>query len=357
MTILACLQGFALALVLTTPPLLTILDATTTYETVTHLSIYILTPFLVPFALAAALAVLGDGVIFHNDIDLKKALKSAAGGGIAGAMAMVIQVFALMPLRTLMNVQYRSGGGTREVAKRLWAEGKLPRFYAGLSAALFQGPLSRFGDTAANAGILALLESVDWPVAVKTIFASLASATFRMTLTPIDALKTTQQTQGGANGLKLLRDRVREQGIASLWYGALGTAAATFVGFYPWFATYNILSANLPPPHGLVLKLLRQAFIGFCASVVSDTISNSLRVLKTYRQTHEGDIGYGALPRSHRPSSRVLADVETPPHSHSRRRKGDHRQRRCPRPLWTRTPNPDSVRSRHRSSLRSCPPR
>jgi hypothetical protein len=36
----------------------------------------------------------------------------------------------------------------------------------------------------------------------------------------------------------------------------------------------------------------RQAFIGFAASVVSDTISNSLRVVKTYRQVHEGDVGY-----------------------------------------------------------------
>jgi hypothetical protein len=57
-------------------------------------------------------------------------------------------------------------------------------------------------------------------------------------------------------------------------------------------ATYNYLSELLPPSHNLIQKLLRQAFIGFSASVVSDTSSNSLRVLKTYRQTHAGDIGY-----------------------------------------------------------------
>lgn len=38
--------------------------------------------------------------------------------------------------------------------------------------------------------------------------------------------------------------------------------------------------------------LLRQAFIGFCASVISDTISNSLRVVKTYRQVHERRVSY-----------------------------------------------------------------
>ena len=94
----------------------------------------------------------------------------------------------------------------------------------------FQAPLSRFGDTAANAGIFALLDSLTWPVLVKTVFASLSSATFRMSLTPIDTLKTTQQTQGGVAGLKLLRERIRDRGVGTLWYGALVTAAATFVG-------------------------------------------------------------------------------------------------------------------------------
>lgn len=61
-----------------------------------------------------------------------------------------------------------------------------------------------------------------------------------------------------------------------------------------WFGTYNFLDANLPQPTTLVEKLARQAFIGFVASVVSDTVSNSLRVIKTYRQVHATRIGYFA---------------------------------------------------------------
>lgn len=93
-----------------------------------------------------------------------------------------------------------------------------------------QAPISRFGDTAANAGIFALLSTLTWPVLVKTIAASLSSALFRMTLTPIDTLKTTQQTRGGVEGLKLLRKRIRDHGIGCLWWGAVATAGATFVG-------------------------------------------------------------------------------------------------------------------------------
>jgi Mitochondrial carrier protein len=94
-----------------------------------------------------------------------------------------------------------------------------------------------------------------------------------------------------------------------LWYGAWATAAATFVGHYPvgtllttlpivdgnlfqWFGTYNQLDKVLPQPTTLGQQILRQAFIGFIASVISDTVSNSLRVVKTYRQVNETRIGY-----------------------------------------------------------------
>ncbi|THU98571.1 mitochondrial carrier [Dendrothele bispora CBS 962.96] len=229
------------------------------------------------------------------DFDLKKALKSALGGGLSGAAAMVLQVLTLMPLRTVMNYQYRYGTTTSQAIRTLYHEGGYRRYYQGLLAALIQGPVSRFGDTAANAGILAFLASntymKDLPVPVKTIFASLAAAAFRMILTPIDTVKTTMQTQG-AQGMAILKTRIKLYGIGTMWYGALATAAATFVGHYPWFVTYNTLQDSIPVPDSTIEKLLRQAFIGFVASVISDTVSNSLRVLKTYRQVNETKIGY-----------------------------------------------------------------
>lgn len=237
------------------------------------------------------------GFIDADDVefDLGKALKSALGGGLSGAAAMVLQVLTLMPLRTVMNYQYRYGATTTQAVKTLYADGGWTRYYQGLSAALIQGPVSRFGDTAANAGILALLHSNTFmrklPALIQTIFASLAAAAFRMILTPVDTVKTIMQTEGKA-GLPILRQRIRTYGVGTLWYGAFATAAATFVGHYPWFGTYNYLDATLPPPNTLVEKLLRQAFIGFAASIVSDTVSNSLRVVKTYRQVHQSRIGY-----------------------------------------------------------------
>lgn len=59
-----------------------------------------------------------------------------------------------------------------------------------------------------------------------------------------------------------------------------------------WYGTFNYLDDKLPIAHNVFQKLIRRAFIGFVASVISDTVSNSLRVLKTYRQVNETRIGY-----------------------------------------------------------------
>jgi hypothetical protein len=59
------------------------------------------------------------------------------------------------------------------IKRTLYADGGIPRFYRGVLPALIQGPLSRFGDTAANTGMLTLLDNIevtkDMNVAYKTV--------------------------------------------------------------------------------------------------------------------------------------------------------------------------------------------
>lgn len=235
---------------------------------------------------------------------LKKAAWKASGGGLAGAGAMFINVGTLMWMRTTVNFQYRYGMTTIEALKHLYNDGGrgiggIRRFYRGLGPALFQGPLSRFGDTAANAGMLALWDSFEQtkelPAAAKTVTASAAAAGFRVFLMPIDACKTILQVEG-ATGLQKLSAKIRTGGIGVLWHGSIGAMSATFVGHYPWFFTYNYLQDNLPKvdkkKDGLAKYLVRSAVIGFCASAVSDTVSNSVRVIKTTTQTSTTPITY-----------------------------------------------------------------
>jgi hypothetical protein len=222
---------------------------------------------------------------------LQRAGKRALGGGVPGAAAMAVQVLSLMWLRTTVNYQYRYGTTTTEALKHLYRDGGIVRFYRGLGPALLQGPLSRFGDTAANAGMLALLEDVDMPVALKTMAASGAAASFRIFLMPVDAMKTIMQVEGKGGFTKLMQ-KVRVGGPSVLYHGALAASAATFVGHYPWFFVYNSLNESLPQYSELPKRLLRSAFIGFCASAVSDTCSNSIRVVKTTKQAATDPITY-----------------------------------------------------------------
>merc|ERR1719145_466488 len=221
---------------------------------------------------------------------LAKASKKALSGGLAGMAAQAINVLALMWMRTIMNYQYRYGGTMTEVTKKLWAEGGVPRFYRGLAPGLIQAPVSRFGDTAANDGALAALEHTELPTAAKTMVASGCAAGFRVFLMPIDAWKTTKQVEG-ADGLKRLIEKTKKHPTA-LWQGAVGAMTATWVGHYPWFYTNNQLREVLPQFDFTYGKYVRNAVIGFASAAVSDTCSNSLRVLKTTRQTALEPIGY-----------------------------------------------------------------
>jgi len=225
---------------------------------------------------------------------LKRAGKKALGGGIAGALAMVAQVALLMWMRTVMNYQHANGLSTYEAITTLYAEGGIARLYQGWAAALFQAPISRFGDTAANAGVLAILAGVAWmPEGVKTFFASWAAAGFRILITPIDAFKTTLQVQGPA-GLAVLSARIADEGVLTLWSGALATSLATFAGHYPWFVTHNYLKEKIPEPKSTLMIMCRNALIGLCSSAVSDVVSNSIRVVKTKKQTAKVALSYMA---------------------------------------------------------------
>merc|ERR1711924_29302 len=108
---------------------------------------------------------------------------------------------------------------------------------------------------------------------------------------PIDTLKTTLQTDG-ANGMNLLKEKLQTGGFRTFYNGGLGAVMANIVGYYPWFATYNTLEEYLPKKDSQgndftgVQKLGRRALMGFGASAVSDVCSNSIRVLKVYKQTN-----------------------------------------------------------------------
>jgi len=204
----------------------------------------------------------------------------------AGAAAMVANVACLMWLRTTVKYQYRNGVPFQTALRSLYSDGGIPRFYRGVVPALVLGPLARFGDTAANTGMPILLDQWDatrnMTVASKTAFASGAAALYRVFLMPLDTVEATMQVTGKFSNVVT---KIRKVGFSALYHGSFAAASANFVGHFPWYFTYNFLSVKIPKQDDSLNELGRRAILGFSASLLSDTCSNSIRVVKCYKQT------------------------------------------------------------------------
>ena len=178
---------------------------------------------------------------------------------------MGVQVVTLMWLRTTLTFQYRNGGSTRAALAALYKQGGILRFYQGLAPALLQGR-SRAGDTAANAGVLALLDGDDRTRSLPTGVKSLASATvataWRVGLMPLDTFKTILQVEG-AKGAATLRAKLKAGGPGVLYHGSLGLCASAFLGHYVWYGVYNQADKSLPTHADLAPTLARNAALGW----------------------------------------------------------------------------------------------
>ena len=66
-----------------------------------------------------------------------------------------------------------------------------------------------------------------------------------------------------------LRNKLAAKGPVVLYHGSLAAAAATAVGHFPWFYTFNSLQAYIPVPKTdeTLKKFSRNALIGFLSSV------------------------------------------------------------------------------------------
>ena len=222
-------------------------------------------------------------------------LTSALASSGAAAKSSLAQVTLLMWTRTVLNYQYRNGVDFSTAFDTLVEEGGIRRLYSGLPFALVQVPTSRFCDVLANE----FAQQLSFPLPIKSFAGSSIAACFRVAVTPIDTLKTTMQVSG-PGALSKIVDEVREDGIERLFRGGLGNAGASIIGHYPFFLTYNFLTDYIPETarspgaeDGLLAFLIWRGLVGVGASCVSDVVSNTVRVLKTYRQTSPEKVTYG----------------------------------------------------------------
>jgi hypothetical protein len=232
----------------------------------------------------------------NNNNILEKSYKKAINGGLSGFIAMSFQVTSLMWLRTIVNNQYNTGFTFKNTFNNLMKDGGFIRFYRGYPYAMMLAPLSRFGDTAMNIGVMTMLKDKDLSLVTKTFLGSCGASLWRISIMPFDTCKTSMQVNG-SDGMKLIKNKIRINGYGTLYHGSLAAASSTMVGHFPWFFTYNYLNTNIPKPNNDLKNIGRSAFIGFMSSSLSDICSNSFRVIKTNRQINKDNIGYIKLTK------------------------------------------------------------
>lgn len=117
---------------------------------------------------------------------------------------------------------------------------------------------------------------------------------WRLSALPFDAWKTAKQVYG-VEGLKILLDKFRSQGVSAFYQGGVAWSMSSIVSHYPWYVSNNYLEHYLPG-HSFreepLRALVRSAGIGFVSQLFSDCASNWLRVIKTYKQTTTDYISY-----------------------------------------------------------------
>eukprot|EP00730_Choanoeca_flexa_P017578 TRINITY_DN8483_c0_g1_i1.p2 TRINITY_DN8483_c0_g1~~TRINITY_DN8483_c0_g1_i1.p2 ORF type:complete len:283 (+),score=49.69 TRINITY_DN8483_c0_g1_i1:1480-2328(+) len=228
---------------------------------------------------------------------MSEGMASAAKEGVAGAKAMMVDVVALMWLRTVMNHQYRHGNGMLPTIAALYREGGLARFYSGFTAAMVEAPLSRGVGAAANYATLHLMAEHggdDLPLFVKTAASSVFVGSFRLVYYPLDTLKTMLQVEG-KQAIPSLRSKIKTSGLSVLYHGAASNILATAVRHTVWFTTYNYLDAALAPRDTQLATMMQNAMIGGICAITTDVLGNPLSVIKAYRQTSTSAISYGDI--------------------------------------------------------------
>lgn len=231
---------------------------------------------------------------------LRKAHSVAIRSGGFGALAGSVQVLSLMWLRTIVNYQYRYGVSAVDAAAALYQEGGIPRFYRGMSFALIQNPLLKFGAVAANEGSKVIVRqlfrddrySAIWTSTLGTCF----SIVWKLFLFPLETVKTVLQVDGSL-GFEHLCSEVGKGNVARLFAGCGATVLSTVLSHYPWFYVHNLLDSKLPKANTTQTVICRSAVIGFIASAVSDTLSNAVRVVKTLKQTLDTPADFWAVLR------------------------------------------------------------
>lgn len=227
-----------------------------------------------------------------------KNIKDGLISGINGSSAVLFQVSSLMWLKTITNYQYVHGTNILQSCSILYKKGGIPRFYRGLFPSLLITPITRFGDISTNTFCLNYFGN-EHPIWQTTMISSILAGSWRIFILPIENWKTSKQVYG-KDGYKILKKSVKKNGITELYKGGLSYFGYSVVGTYGWFTTFNLTKKYFPIKKNDTFSdiIIKSTGYGVSASIVSDIMSNSLRIIKTVKQTEGKKDSYNKIVKN-----------------------------------------------------------
>ena len=208
-----------------------------------------------------------------------KAVKTGITSGI-------IQVSSLLWLRTINNYQYKYGTPLIDTFKLLYKNGGFIRFYRGYVPSMFVASSCKFGELNAyyysKEMNLSKLESL--------FLISSVSSIVKLSIIPVDTLDVFLQVEG-KKGINILYNKIRTHGIKVLYYGVNPWILNNFISTFTWYGVHNYLDNKFK--HNETINFnIKNGLIGLSASLVSDILTNPLRILKINKQSHFENVSY-----------------------------------------------------------------
>lgn len=214
-------------------------------------------------------------MITLNYQKIKDLVEMGIPGGIAGG----IQLSSLYWLRTIIKYQYVYPQTLRASTRNLWRETDRMRLYRGFIPNFSKVFLGKVGESSL---IKHFQPQNQNDILYNTFLTAGIITAWKTLMMPLDTVGNSYQV----NGLKsqeILRNRIKNQGVITLWSGTIVYLNISFINYSIWIYTYHSLNKCLPTNFN---SDVRNGLIGLGSTFMSDIVINPLRVLKTNIQSH-----------------------------------------------------------------------
>tara|TARA_A100001015_G_C14857806_1_gene659062 strand:- start:99 stop:917 length:819 start_codon:yes stop_codon:yes gene_type:complete len=205
----------------------------------------------------------------------------------AGFSAGLLNALIFHPPKTIIKYQYVNGTSIGVTFNNLLKNNsdKL-RLFRGISPTMIKYSVGKMGETS----FYTYFNSIDkeYNKIEKLVLTSSFVTLWRVNLMPFDTLSNTLQVHG-RKGYSIITKRIDSYGIGTLYSGTSIYGVINFINCFTWFGIFNTMNGIISND---VNKDLKNGIVGFTSTLGSDILNNPLRIIKTYKQSHNSSISY-----------------------------------------------------------------